>query len=504
MTALLLDVADAWPLPLATAAMVPLLLFAAWRGATRWSFVTFLLVSTGYILWRFPDVANHVNLQLYVNAALLIALSVPARWLDHSGAMDRFNVIRPVVQVAAVLTYVLAGFHKLNRDFFNPDVSCARPFLEGFLVVAGSPIILMAALAAIIIAADAAWHRMPARPGSRRILAAALAAAALLGAATFLLPSELLWDRLRQSDRFLISGMAGAVVAWELGGGLLLAVPRFQFPVVAFSWIMHAAFSFVGFIDFGATALALLLAFLPDHYFALLDRAPLRVGGRALRRIHLYVFLNLLTVVLTPIPFVKAFLDHHIFQGLIHNGTTLILIWPIIHELATRRLGLAWRGFSIAAALRRPALLAFALLLLFHGLSGYLGMRTAGNFSMFSNLRTEGARSNHLLLGDNPLKIWSYQEDVVKILRLDQNIWIGHNSGPLEGNALPIVEFRKLVHLWTKANMTVPITFSYRGTVHTSSDIVRDPVWAAHERSWAMRLMDFRIIQEDGPNRCRW
>jgi hypothetical protein len=61
----------------------------------------------------------------------------------------------------------------------------------------------------------------------------------------------------------------------------------------------------------------------------------------------------------------------------------------------------------------------FPVLLLLHGLTSYLGLRTAGNFSMFSNLRTEGARSNHLLLGGNPLKLWGYQEDVVRFIRID-------------------------------------------------------------------------------------
>lgn len=56
------------------------------------------------------------------------------------------------------------------------------------------------------------------------------------------------------------------------------------------------------------------------------------------------------------------------------------------------------------------------------GLMPYLGLRTAGTFSMFSNLRTEGPRSNHLLLATNPLKRWGYQEDVVWILNLSPEV----------------------------------------------------------------------------------
>ncbi|HEU5039217.1 MAG TPA: hypothetical protein VFT84_00250 [Gemmatimonadales bacterium] len=48
----------------------------------------------------------------------------------------------------------------------------------------------------------------------------------------------------------------------------------------------------------------------------------------------------------------------------------------------------------------------------------------------------------------------------------------------------------------TEAFLTVP--------AGTTSDIVREPAWRTRGRDWAMRLMDFRMIQGPGPNRCRW
>ena len=50
----------------------------------------------------------------------------------------------------------------------------------------------------------------------------------------------------------------------------------------------------------------------------------------------------------------------------------------------------------------------------------------------------------------------------------------------------------------------VPMTFLYQGQVYATDNIVTDRVWRTMERSWAMRLMDFRLIQPEGPNRCRW
>ena len=48
------------------------------------------------------------------------------------------------------------------------------------------------------------------------------------------------------------------------------------------------------------------------------------------------------------------------------------------------------------------------------------------------------------------------------------------------------------------------MTFVYRGQAYRTPNIVADPVWRTPQRSWDMRLMDFRIIQPEGPNRCRW
>jgi hypothetical protein len=124
---------------------------------------------------------------------------------------------------------------------------------------------------------------------------------------------------------------------------------------------------------------------------------------------------------------------------------------------------------------------------------------------MFSNLRTEGSVSNHYLLRNNPLKLWGYQEDVVSVIDIDdRHARIGYQYQALKGNQLPIVEFRKLIYQWTRAEVKLPITFEYRGQVHSTDDIANDPRWRTRSRDWEMVFMDFRSIQRDGPNRCRW
>jgi hypothetical protein len=160
------------------------------------------------------------------------------------------------------------------------------------------------------------------------------------------------------------------------------------------------------------------------------------------------------------------------------NLSALFLLWPILRAVVAQAPRAAWPGVSLWSGKTPGWLYLFPVLLLVHGLTSYLGLRAAGNFTMFSNLRTEGARSNHLLLGGNPLKVWGYQEDVVRFIAVDDNLAaFGENRQPLQGNQVPAVEFRKWIYRWTKEGRSIPMTFEYRGQVHSTENITTDPVW---------------------------
>jgi hypothetical protein len=103
------------------------------------------------------------------------------------------------------------------------------------------------------------------------------------------------------------------------------------------------------------------------------------------------------------------------------------------------------------------------------------------------------------------LKLWRYQEDIVSFIDIDdRKARIGYQYQPLQGNSLPAVEFRKLIYQWTNAGVRLPLRFRYQGLLHSTEDIIHDPDWATPARDWEMVLMDFRVIQPDGPNQCRW
>ncbi|MBA2520978.1 MAG: hypothetical protein H0V24_15045 [Chloroflexia bacterium] len=501
MTALFLELGEKWTYPLFTLATLLLIILIAWAGISRITFLIYLAITTShFLLVQFPDVANHVNIAIYCNLLMMVGIVYSlVRIRVFPTDDDYFEMTRPLLQVTAILVYFLAGFHKLNVDFFDPAVSCVGDMVTSLSRMATSDLagvpaglILLAGIVAVLY----------------RLLSGAAVRPNLPAAGVGVIGLIMIGALLVLKSRPEVSALAGAtvilamaviVIAWELIGGPLLAVPRLQAPLLAFSWTMHSTLALIGFVDFGSLALALLFTFVPRAYLDLLNtRLRVPASGLVLYRAHLYFAITILAAIASG-------LHRRLVSGLLFGLAALVFIWPLLSALAGGPGRPAWPGVPLSTRRTPRWLFVFPAALFLHGITSYVGLRTAGNFSMFSNLRTEGPVSNHFLLGSNPLKLWSYQEDVVRFTRIDdRRAKIGYQYHPLQGNQLPAVEFRKLIYAWTQAGATIPMTFEYRGRVHSTEDIVNDPAWRTDARDWEMVLMDFRSIQPGGPNRCRW
>jgi hypothetical protein len=295
------------------------------------------------------------------------------------------------------------------------------------------------------------------------------------------------------------------IILWEFIAGPLLAVPKLQGPILLFSWTMHAVLSLIGFVDFGALAFALLFTFIPVSYYQYFDNS-LHIWRIRIHRGHLYFMICSLIAIFSGVHFhFYAFDDLVVTSGIIFLVASTIFIWPILPLIFLPTKRPVWHGRRFFNGNTPKWMFIPLIILALYGMTAYLGLRTAGNFSMFSNLRTEGAFSNHLLLKKNPLKVWSYQEDAVQFIKIDNDLaLIDYNYHPLEGNALPMVEFKKFIYKWTQAGFMVPLTFAYGDKIYSPENIVDDPLWRTEQRNWEMMLMDFRVIQPDGANRCRW
>lgn len=509
MTAFLLEMQEKWKAPGFALAFLALITVFVFTRITRSKFFAFLVLSTAYFLiFRFPDVANHVNFLIYLNLALMVGMAYA--WIKRASADRYYTMMRPVLRASLLGIYFWAGFHKLNTDFLNPQVSCSSMMLYRILDMVQSNLLGIPVMVIVIaLALFGLWQGLI-RPKFKSSKLPKLLLLALLTCGGVLVyyfgfayqDYVLLPDLILQANIYF-------VLAWELLGSLLLFVPRLQAPVLLLSWLMHAFIAMIGFVDFSALAGSLLFTFIPDRYLQLWqEQAEISLGGRQIHRAHLYFGLNAMAGLFSALYYL-AYLefDIKVTAGAIFNLASVIFLWPILTQLFTPKNRPDWKGLPVLNGSMPKFMAVFLIGLCCFGLMPYLGLRTAGTFSMFSNLRTEGPRSNHLLLATNPLKLWGYQEDVVWILNLPPEVVdMDPKNAELEGSALPVVEFKKMIYDWTQAGQTVPVVFEYQGQTYDSSNIVQDPEWQTPRRNWEMYLLDFRVIEPEnsGPNLCRW
>jgi hypothetical protein len=510
VVALWLEMAENWETPWATFLGLILLVGVIASGIDRIKFWIFVVLNTLYTLYfHFPDVANHVNLIVFCN--LFIVVVAVYSWLfpeRFSQPEAYYKAIASPVRLSLIAVYFWAGFHKLNTDFFSPQFSCSNSMFLGIIemltsTIFGIPVVLFLGAIAFIFVKNVipqnVWHQV--LQNRRKILVASIVSLILItGILIYLNSRDLVFP-------LFILATSIVVLIWELVGGIALFIPKWQLAMFLFSLFMHLVLSPIGFVDFGSLAFALWLTFIPSNYYSYLSQSVrIPLINLRLNRILLYVVINIIGGLISGIYYL-AYPKFNInaIAGILFIISVLIVIAPLIKNILISPN--SWGGVAVIDRQMPKFMYVFIALLFLYAATPYLGLRTAGNFSMFSNLRTEGVTSNHLLLGSNPLKIWNYQEDVVKVIEIDdKKAEIGHKYRPLKNHSIPVVEFKKLIYQWTKARYRIPLTFEYNNRIYTTTDIVNEPQWRTSQRNWEMFLMDFRVIQPDNgePNYCRW
>ncbi len=513
-TALWVEMAENWDHPIVTAITLLLLIVIIVTNIDKLKFCLFLGFTTVYFLYfHFPEVANHVNLILIINFTLLVGAIYT--WLTPRFATDNdyYNVISPIIRVFLILVYFWAGFHKLNHDFLNTDYSCASSTFTGiidmlFSSIFDMPNLMILGIVSLIFIYQTIFQQY-------RYLLLQLVNNSLFKVLSISLLISILaaglsiyFLNLSNIIKFLaLFATAIIVIVWELLGSVLLFIRSCQAAIFFISMFMHLVLAPIGFVDFGALIFALWLTYIPqNYYFNFNIPVKLSRSNIQLNRSLLYVFINIVGGIIAGVYHLAyPYFNNKALTGIIFITSVLIVIVPCVKAILSAPK--SWRGFAIFEGQTPHFLYIFVLVLSLWAMTPYLGLRTAGNFSMFSNLRTEGEVSNHLLLANNPLKIWDYQEDLVKFIEIDDTkAKIGHKYRPLKNNYLPVVEFKKLIHKWTQAKYQVPLVFEHDGRVYKTPNIVNDPVWRTPKRNWEMVLMDFRVIQADNgePNYCQW
>jgi hypothetical protein len=370
----------------------------------------------------------------------------------------------------------------------------------------GIPVSIMVGLIALA-AAGLLWRHVS-RPTIPQVDVGAILLPGLVVVVGSLIFLPLVDTGLITSAKYLfVFVIAVIVLCWQLVEAPLLLTRRFQWFALCLCLLVHAQLAMIELVDFQSLGIALLMTFMPVAVLEAWNRRRMvSLLGISMHRVHAYFLLNLIAGLVHGVNHhVHEFINSTVVSGVLFNIALLTLLWPILIDLFSRDRTWLWDGVRVLNRQTPGFLYILPLALVLFGLTSHFGLRTAGNFSMFSNLRTEGERSNHLLFGSNPLKFASYQEDVVKVHEIDDELAsIGYQYKPLVGMLLPVVEFKKLIVLWREAGRVVPMRFEYQGKTYATENVVQEPDWQVDGFDWEMRLLDFRVIQPEGPNRCRW
>jgi len=325
--------------------------------------------------------------------------SQPETWVQFSRELRKQSVRHELferfaapIRVELLVLYGFAVLHKLNRDFLDPEVSCAPHLLKTLAV------------------------RLPFLPTAQWACLLSIWATLLIEAC---IPVLLYF---RQSRN------VGIVLGW--GFHSLLGLHSRE-----------------GLYSFSAMLFALFFLFTPESFAADLVRLKKMLcyhlgKARSSEFLRGSVGLGLVFILGGGIWLChNTDLPHSRNKGLITWivwGLGLIVLY--VATLAIRKPAEAgsslpsptfcaqWRIIYVV-----PALVAL------NGLSPYLGLKTETSFSMFSNLRTEGKQPNHLFM-PGWLKLTSLQDDLVEVTASNNQVLQDHAKSQL---LLPYFEFRR-------------------------------------------------------------
>jgi hypothetical protein len=392
-----------------------------------------------------PQVSNHWLFTAFVNLTILASWGVVAiRRTSFAVAPDALlRTFAPLVRIELVALYFFVVLHKLNADYFDRETSCGAGF----------------------------W--------------------------------------LQHADRFpfLPEGSAFQVgslyltVAIEAAIPMLLCTKRGRNAGILLALTFHTVIGFnpvSGFYNFSSMLYAVLFLFAPedigsrvvDLWRDLRTRAQgprRRVPPFSLRVALLYASVAALGLVLLN-ALDKAVEDHFLLIWTAYSACVVTLFAALLLRGGSRR-PIGGRLFEV----KHPALACLPVVVALNGLSPYLGLKTESSFAMFSNLRTEGKRSNHLFIPAGT-QIFGFQDDLVEVTSSSSPVLQGLAD---RGELVPWFEFRSQA----SAQPEAAVSYVRNGAARTVRRIADAPELAELPR--ARKLLVFRPVPKEGPQECR-
>jgi hypothetical protein len=377
-----------------------------------------------------PYISNHWLFTAFVNIGLLLSLALLMVKRRRAG-VDRaelFTTFAPAARLALIALYFFVVFHKLNADFFDPEVSCGVKFYAAQI------------------------SRLRFLPDSAAFHIASIYATIGIEAA---IPLLLCLRRTRN---------IGIIV------GLL-----FHY-VIALNPIE-------GFYNFSAMLFAMFALFAPEGLASdrVLESRPFRFGALSLAVMFAAC----------------ALLSQPPLRGFIPGIQPALIVWTLYGAAAIAGFArYVWHDRQVSISLSTPFRMPIPLMMVLpiavflNGIMPYVGLKTETSWAMFSNLRTEGDRSNHWLVPASA-QVFDLQRDLVQVTRSSdgflQQLAIRHEL-------VPYFEIRR--------RPEAAVTY-LRGGVETAVDRVSEDPHFSRTAPWLQRkLLRFRPVDMAAKQRC--
>lgn len=405
----------------------------------RWASALLAIAVLVNVWLEAPLLANHWLLHGFIAVVVLGGLA-----LRRSGIAHLMGGIGGPLRLVLLAFYSFAAFAKLNTDFFDPAVSCARFYLEESASSWG------------VGGLVEGW-------GS----SAQTAIAVVVAAIELSVPALLLWRRTRS---------AGVLVA--LAFHFVLALDR-----------THQ------FFDFSAVLVCLFLLFLPAGGASTIlasasdvrDRLAARwSSGPELLRLVGLAACGLAVVVAAgpgdwPAP------------PLLRNaGVVVWIVYGVVALAAAAAAVRAARGEPrpLVGAGVAPVLLLLPAVAVLNGLTPYLEVKTAASWNMYSNLAVVDGDSNHLVVRRG-LPLTDAHERLVEVIDAE-----GVDLGFYIGSDWRLAEVMLEDHLADRPGAIVT------GVVD-GERIRYDGGGGGARPAWRQKLQVFRAVDGDPPVGCQ-
>lgn len=433
-------------------ALIALGLFVCLRP-TLASFALFVLVDIFAVSSHMGPVPNHILFSLLMNIVMLatIAWSTVAAWRDkhldlHS---EWLRTAGPIIRVSVFVLYFFTVFHKLNRAYFNPDVSCAVTMLDQ------------------------------------------------IGAMYPFLPTGRALD---------VPAIYGTLII-EAIIPILMFIPRTRIVGAALAIGFHALLSLhphPGIYSFTATIFSLLSWFVPPSFIATLQlssnvrNASMALWGIALIGILYCLYTGMWIHSPERLSIISKVAFDVGYYGILVYALSLLIV-VVMHWRSSQNVilleipGQRWTvGQSILVA-------PICLLLMLIGMQPYLGLRTRMCFSMFSNLQTEGVVGNHLVMSDK-LQLTTWQKDLVTVVSSDDP---GLASIAERHHQIPLLELSRRVR---ESRAGFHTTYVHQNVRHTCLSGDGESLSVLPKLSkWDLRYLYFRsVTPEPSTVPCQW